>query len=107
MEDRLKEVDSSETVKVPRYFAATLHMAQHTDHFGRNLRIFACEKVFGFSRLALLHATDNAGGATMEARMILAQLPELFAVDAGMFARRPHDALIPVLDGDGDKSFNL
>ena len=39
--------------------------------------------------------------------LILAQLAEFFAMDAGMFARRPHDALVTVLDGDGDKPLNL
>ena len=39
--------------------------------------------------------------------LVLAQFPEFFATNTGMFARRPHDALVTVLDGDGDKSLNL
>ena len=39
--------------------------------------------------------------------LILSQLPELFAMDAGVFARRPDHPLVTVLDGDGDKSLHL
>lgn len=38
---------------------------------------------------------------------ILAQLSQLFAMDAGVLARRPDDAVVTVFDGDGDKSLHL
>ena len=39
--------------------------------------------------------------------LILAQLSEFLAMDAGVLACRPDDAVIPVFDGDGDKSLQL
>jgi hypothetical protein len=42
-----------------------------------------------------------------QSSLILPQLPQLFAVNAGIFSHRPHDAFVAVLDADGDKAFGL
>ena len=74
-------------------------------HYYHEVFFVGGTNIISYPLCSFLHTPDAE--SVDKASLILAQLPELLAMNAGVFPRRPHDALVTVFDGDGDKPLHL